>query len=146
MLNAPPPPPPAGGVDSYNHHDIGEEVERRPPLLYANPLRKTRTKNEHAMHARSNARCARCVCFSLDQRWSFMHCGALGTLHVFGALHLASLMLYVCNMGTLYTTDHSVLRRHGANFCTPPPSCASTALSKHEDPSDRCFPDFQRAF
>ena len=28
--------------------------------------------------------------------------------------------------------------------CTPPPPCASTAVSKHGDPSDRCFPDFQR--
>ena len=27
------------GVGGYNHHDIGEEVEFRPPLLYANPLR-----------------------------------------------------------------------------------------------------------
>ena len=34
----PPPPPPAGGVGGYNHHCIGEEVEWRPPLLYANPL------------------------------------------------------------------------------------------------------------
>ena len=32
------PPPPAGGVDSYNHHDIDEEVEWRPPLLYADAL------------------------------------------------------------------------------------------------------------
>ena len=30
-------PPPGGGVGGYNHHDIGEEVEWRPPLLYANP-------------------------------------------------------------------------------------------------------------
>ena len=37
MLN-PPPPPAAGGVDGYNHHDIGEEVEWRPPLLSAHPL------------------------------------------------------------------------------------------------------------
>ena len=34
----PPPPPPAGGLGGYNHHCIGEEVEWRPPLLYANPL------------------------------------------------------------------------------------------------------------
>ena len=34
----PTPPPPAGGVGGYNHHCIGEEVEWRPPLLYANPL------------------------------------------------------------------------------------------------------------
>ena len=27
-----------GGVGGYNHHCIGEEVEWRPPLLYANPL------------------------------------------------------------------------------------------------------------
>ena len=27
----------------------------------------------------------------------------------------------------------------------PPPPCASTALSKHRTPSDRCFPDFQCA-
>ena len=33
-----PPPPPTGGVGGYNHHCIGEEVEWRPPLLYANPL------------------------------------------------------------------------------------------------------------
>ena len=33
-----PPPPAAGVVGSYNRHDIGEEVEWRPPLLYANPL------------------------------------------------------------------------------------------------------------
>ena len=26
------------GVGGYNHHDIGQEVEGRPPLLYANPL------------------------------------------------------------------------------------------------------------
>ena len=26
-----PPPPPAAVVGSYNHHDIGEEVEWRPP-------------------------------------------------------------------------------------------------------------------
>ena len=32
------PPAPAGVVGSYNHHDIGEEVDWRPPLLYANPL------------------------------------------------------------------------------------------------------------
>ena len=25
-------------VGGYNHHDMGEEVEWRPPLLYANPL------------------------------------------------------------------------------------------------------------
>ena len=25
-------------MGSYNHHDIGEEVGWRPPLLYANPL------------------------------------------------------------------------------------------------------------
>ena len=31
-------PPPVGGVGGYNHHCIGEEVEWRPPLLYANPL------------------------------------------------------------------------------------------------------------
>ena len=37
-LPRPPAPPSAGSVDSYNHHDIGEEVEWRPPLLYANPL------------------------------------------------------------------------------------------------------------
>ena len=34
----PPPPPRAGGVGGYNHHCIGEEVEWRPPLLYANHL------------------------------------------------------------------------------------------------------------
>ena len=34
----PPPPPPVGGVGGYNHYDIGEEAEWRPPLLYANPL------------------------------------------------------------------------------------------------------------
>ena len=33
-----PPPPPARGVGGYNHHCIGEEVEWRPLLLYANPL------------------------------------------------------------------------------------------------------------
>ena len=33
-----PPPPPTGGVVGDNHHCIGEEVEWRPPLLYANPL------------------------------------------------------------------------------------------------------------
>ena len=35
------PPPPlslAGGVGGYNHHDIGQEVELRPPWLYVNPL------------------------------------------------------------------------------------------------------------
>ena len=31
-------PLPAGGVGGYNHRDIGEEVEWRPPLLCANPL------------------------------------------------------------------------------------------------------------
>ena len=31
-------PPLAGGVGGYNHHCIGEEVECRPPLLYAYPL------------------------------------------------------------------------------------------------------------
>ena len=31
------PLPLVGGVGGYNHHDIGEEVEWRPPLLYANP-------------------------------------------------------------------------------------------------------------
>ena len=31
-------PPPAGGVGGYDHYCIGEEVEWRPPLLYANPL------------------------------------------------------------------------------------------------------------
>ena len=30
--------PSAGGVGGYNHHDIGEEVEWRPPFLYANPF------------------------------------------------------------------------------------------------------------
>ena len=25
-------------MGSYNHYDIGKEVEWRPPLLYANPL------------------------------------------------------------------------------------------------------------
>ena len=29
---------PAGAVGGYNHHCIGEEVEWRPPLLYAYPL------------------------------------------------------------------------------------------------------------
>ena len=38
LSSQPPPPPQAGGVGSYNHRDIGEEVEWRPPLLYANPL------------------------------------------------------------------------------------------------------------
>ena len=33
-----PPPPLAGVVGSYNRHDIGEEVEWRPPLSCANPL------------------------------------------------------------------------------------------------------------
>ena len=37
-LSMPPPPHPAGGVGGYNHHYIGDEVEWRPPLLYANPL------------------------------------------------------------------------------------------------------------
>ena len=32
------PPHQAGGVNGYNHHDIGEEVEWRPLLSYANPL------------------------------------------------------------------------------------------------------------
>ena len=31
-------PLPAWGVGRDNHRDIGEEVEWRPPLLYANPL------------------------------------------------------------------------------------------------------------
>ena len=34
----PPPPPRARGVGGYNHHDIGDEVDWRPPLLYAYPL------------------------------------------------------------------------------------------------------------
>ena len=38
LYSQPPAPPSAGGVGSYNHLDIGEEVEWRPPLLYANPL------------------------------------------------------------------------------------------------------------
>ena len=38
MLNNPPPLL-AGGVGSYNCHDIGEEVEWRPRLLYVNPSR-----------------------------------------------------------------------------------------------------------
>ena len=74
MLNAAllPPPPLAGGVDSYNHHDIGEEVEWRPPLMYANPLghripatlkiSQKYIKREPKTSARCNARC---VCFSL---------------------------------------------------------------------------------
>ena len=33
-----PPPPPPGRGCGYNHHDIGEEVERRLMLLYAHPL------------------------------------------------------------------------------------------------------------
>ena len=33
-----PPPPPIGVVGSYNHHDIGEEVEWRLLLMYAHPL------------------------------------------------------------------------------------------------------------
>ena len=32
------PPPPQGGVGGYNHRGIGEEVEWRPLLLFANPL------------------------------------------------------------------------------------------------------------
>ena len=32
-----------------------------------------------------------------------------------------------------------------ASSTPPPPSFASTALSKHKSPSDRRFPDFQRA-
>ena len=32
------PPPSAVAVGDYNHYDTGEEVEWRPPLLYANPL------------------------------------------------------------------------------------------------------------
>ena len=28
----------AGGMGSYNYHDLGEEVECRPLLFYANPL------------------------------------------------------------------------------------------------------------
>ena len=34
----PPPPPAAGDAGGCNHHCIGEEVEWRPPLLYANRL------------------------------------------------------------------------------------------------------------
>ena len=31
-------PPLVGGVGGYNHHGIGEGLEWRPPLSYANPL------------------------------------------------------------------------------------------------------------
>ena len=71
MLN---PLPPAGAVGSYKHHDIGEEVEWRPPLLYANPLGhcvpatlkicQKCAKREPKTGAWCNARCAQCVCFS----------------------------------------------------------------------------------
>ena len=57
MVN--PPAQTVGVVGNYKHHDIGEEVEWRPALLYAKPLghrvlptrnlpkmRKTQTKNE----------------------------------------------------------------------------------------------------
>ena len=44
-------------------------------------------------------------------------------------------MLQTCNMHCFHTST----------ITTPPPPSASAALSKHGDPSDRYFPDFQRA-
>ena len=34
---------------------------------------------------------------------------------------------------------------HSSALLCLPPLCVSTALPKHGDPSDGCFPDFQRA-
>ena len=63
-----PPPSPAGVVGSYHHHGIGEEVDWRPPLLYANPLghRVPATlKIRQNCVKREPKTSARCVCFCL---------------------------------------------------------------------------------